>query len=174
MKRRTHPSGRKGHHGPEVVQPRRPSKYARYIHNHSAEHGDAEAFARAVKSGCLIAGIISLLLCLAAVAAHAQPRFAFHAQSVYRFNNGRVDILPPMEVQAFSDTLLFWHPGQPARPYYNIAWTRTDDGSLYYLTTGVHILYLPGPGGQALYIRTFTPEMGAITLEAYERNIIKN
>lgn len=173
MKRPSNTYGRKGKGG-HFTQPifsRRPSKYAQH---HSAEHGDAEAFARAVKSGCLIAGIISILLCLAAVAAHAQPRFAFHAQSVYRFNNGTVDILPPMEVQAFSDTLLFYHPGQPARPYYNIAWTRTDDGSLYYLTTGVHILYQPGPGGQALYIRTATKEMGTITLEAYERNIIKN
>lgn len=175
MKRRTHPSGRKGQHGPEVVQPRRPSKYARYIHNHSAEHGDAEAFARAVKSGCILAGIISILLCLAAVAAHAQPIFQFYTTEVEMANDsGQMEAYNAvMAVYAVGDTATMLIPSTQsvAVQLTGLTWISDGLGGFDGVAANGRVKYRRGVDGQTAEI--ITGALWMVCREKSKRKISK-
>jgi hypothetical protein len=101
-------------------------------------------------------------------------------QELFRFNTSTVvmvDTAGQMDVGSASwpviasgDSLLI---GCPARPllWHRISWVKMDDGSLHFLSPFFQAHYLPGPGGQSLYVRLTG---GAIReMEFYERETWK-
>jgi len=181
-KRRTHPNGTgKGRHGQEV-QPdaKRPagqikpiiskSKHGKMIsnfHNTDDDIGPDFAGARRVLKGCLwlsiTAAILSVAMCGATVA-HGQNAFSFEAKSVYLILEKQPPkAFGPLPVSAWADTLMIGPESLPLIRLYNVTWTRTDNGNMYYMAPGVQIRYEAGPGGKTLYLRA-----GTAVVEAYE------
>ena len=96
-----------------------------------------------------------------------QVHFAFNTSTVVMVDTaGQMDVgSASWPIIASGDSLRI---GLPAGPmlWWGISWVKMDDGSLHYLPPYFQAHYIPGPGGQSLYIRP----MGAIReMEFYEK-----
>lgn len=121
----------------------------------------------------IAAGVLLTLLMLFARCSQcrAQEHFRFNTSTVVMVDTtGQMDVgSASWPVIASSDTLYIGCPTLPLL-WHSIRWVRMDDGSLHYLSPYFQAHYLPGPGGQSLYVRP----MGAIReIEFYERPTAK-
>ena len=110
-----------------------------------------------------------LILSAWAIRCHCQARFEFQAKTTFQFT-GKEPPVPrgPQPVSAWADTLLIGPREAPVLRLYNVRWTQTDGGNLYYLAPGVKIVYSPGPGGKTVYVQALET-----VLEVYEGNVEK-
>ena len=100
-----------------------------------------------------------------------QVHFQFNTSTVVMVDTaGQMDVgSASWPVIASGDSLLIGCPALPLM-WHRITWIRMDDGSLHFLSPYFIAHYLPGPGGQSLYIRP----MGAIReMEFYEKPTTK-
>ena len=112
---------------------------------------------------------LMLILSAWAIRCHCQTHFEFQAKTTFQFT-GKEAPVPrgPQPVSAWADTLLIGPKEAPVLRLFSVMWTRTDNGSLYYLRPGVKIVYSPGPGGKTVYVQAWNT-----VLEVYEGNVEK-
>jgi hypothetical protein len=115
-----------------------------------------------------VAALIFAILAIV-VRCNCQTYFQFDAKTTFQFT-GKEPPVPrgPQPVCAWSDTLLIGPVDAPILRLFNVRWTPTDGGNLYYLAPGVKVVYSPGPGGKTVYVRAWNT-----TLEVYEGNVEK-
>lgn len=127
---------------------------------------DFSAIRRLMRS-CVVFAIIMALICVgmcaSAVRASAQAQFEFRTQTYITVDTSGQMLVRQLsiDVLAYGDTLqvgpLTWH---------GITWTKTGDGSLYFLAPGFQAMYSPGPNGQSIIVK---PTGRLRVIECYEQ-----